>query len=405
MRFERGPFGRIAVIAVESESDVILHALDVLQNHVIPGILSAYLREQMGVIQLCIDCTGYSLLSDVYSFKWESLCQKRKCVADFLRTLICAQDHFIDSELFVMNPEYVFFDPEYKQLYWCCVPILSNKTKKDPDSRNLSWGKLELLLMNPFFYDIMEEDQRNQVLCLLRDEREDDLIKLLEVYASDEFGSSKSEVHHNKFIIRLTIQLILMMVFFAACLFLAMKKYSIFFENTWSSWYVLIFTFLLIMNAVLGRDKVKMPVLTQDISNSETAVSLSRKEMYFPSHREMEKRFSTDSPSSQFSPAFLTQQITPSGKDSKPLRAVIWVNDFLIGRDKSLCDLFLDHPSVSDRHARILHREPVYYLVDLGSAAGTWIGSRRLYSFEENPLSDGDIFICGDFRFVFNHAI
>ena len=69
MRFERGPFGRIAVITVESESDVILHALDVLQNRVIPGILSVYLREQMGIIQLCIDCTGYSLLSDVYSYK------------------------------------------------------------------------------------------------------------------------------------------------------------------------------------------------------------------------------------------------------------------------------------------------------------------------------------------------
>ena len=156
---------------------------------------------------------------------------------------------------------------------------------------------------------------------------------------------------------------------------------------------------------MLGRGKVKKPVLTSDESNSETAIALSRKEMYFPSCREMVKKFSTNSPSSQFSPAFLTQQITQSAKDSKPLRAVVWVDDFLIGRDKSLCDFFLDHPSVSDRHARILHREPVYYLVDLGSAAGTWIGSSRLYSFEENPLSDGDIFICGDFRFVFNHTL
>lgn len=405
MRFERGPFGRIAVITVESESDVILHALDVLQNRVIPGILSVYLREQMGMIQLCIDCTGYSLLSDVYSYKWENLCQKRKCVAEFLQTLISAQDHFIDSELFVMDPEYVFFDPECKQLYWCCIPILSNIALKDPDSRNLSWGKLELLLMNPFFYDIMEEDQRNQILCLLRDEREDDLIKLLTVYTSDEFGSAKFKVQHNKFITRLTIQFIVMSVCFAVCLFLAMKLDSILFENTWSSWYVLIFTFLLIINTMMGRGKVRKPVLTHDDSNSETAISLSRKEMYFPSCREMVQKFSTNSSSSQFSPAFLTQQITQSAKDSKPLRAVIWVDDFLIGRDKSLCDFFLDHPSVSDRHARILHREPVYYLVDLGSAAGTWIGSSRLYSFEENPLSDGDILICGDFRFVFNHAM
>jgi len=156
---------------------------------------------------------------------------------------------------------------------------------------------------------------------------------------------------------------------------------------------------------MLGRGKVKKPALIHEDSNSETTMLLSRKDMYFPTCRETAKKFSTNSPSTQFSPAFLTQQITQSAKDSKPLRAVIWVDDFLIGRDKSLCDFFLDHPSISDRHARILHREPVYYLVDLGSAAGTWIGSSRLYSFEENPLSDGDIFICGDFRFVFNHAL
>ena len=81
MRIERGPFGRIAVKTVESEADVILHALDVLQNHIIPSILSVYIREQLGKVQLCIDCTGYMKLSEARLHEWKDPLFKRKCVA------------------------------------------------------------------------------------------------------------------------------------------------------------------------------------------------------------------------------------------------------------------------------------------------------------------------------------
>lgn len=404
MRFERGPFGRIIVISVESEGDVILHALDVLQNRVIPSILPVYLREQIGKIQLCIDCTGYTSLSEMHSYVWENSNQKRKCIADFLRTLIYAQDHFMDSSLFVMNPEYVFFDPASLQVNWCYIPILNNIEVFNPNSRDLPWGKLELLLLSPFFCDVLEEDERNQILCLFRDEREDDLIKYLIEYTSDKSGSKKSPSWNSKLMTRLIVQLLIMSVCFAAYIFFVEQPKQFAFANTWSSWYLLIFSFLLVISLMFGRGKFKEQVLSSDDKKKELTNSLSRKEMYFPSCEETVKKFNTESAASQFSPAFLTQQVKQSVKDSKPLRAVIWVNDFLIGRDKSLCDLFLDNASISDRHARILHRDPIYYLVDLGSVTGTWIGSRRLYSFEESPLSDGDIFRCGDVYFAFNYS-
>ena len=404
MRFERGPFGRIAVITVESEADVILHALDVLQNHVIPSILPVYLREQMGKIQLCIDCTGFTQLSDMQTYIWENPNQKRKCVAEFLQTLIYAQDHFIDSALFVMDPEFVFFDTSCMQVYWCCIPIIQNNALLDHNSLVLPWGKLELLLMNPFFCDIMEEDERNQILCMFRNEQEDELIKFLIGYTSVKSGRSKSVSRNNNLMIRLIIQFFIMSVCFAVCYYLVKQQDQFALAKTWSSWYVLVFTFLLIISLMSGRGKFREQVLASDEKAKELTDSLSRKEMYFPSCSESSRKFNTDSLSSQFSPAFLTQQVTQSTKDNKPLRAVIWVDDFLIGRDESLCDLFLDDASVSDRHARILHRDPIYYLVDLGSVKGTWIGSRRLYSFEESSLTDGDIFKCGDIRFVFNHT-
>jgi pSer/pThr/pTyr-binding forkhead associated (FHA) protein len=136
----------------------------------------------------------------------------------------------------------------------------------------------------------------------------------------------------------------------------------------------------------------------------ESQKSISRKNMYFPAVANTDDKYSTESCNPLFSPAFLTQNLTASSKSDKPMKAVIWVADFLIGSDKCLCDFCIDHASVSDRHARILFRKPLYFLVDLGSADGTWLGSRRLYSYEENPLTDGDIIVCGEIHFIFNHT-
>ena len=404
MRFERGPFGKIAVKTVASEADVILHALDVLQNHVISSILPVYLREQMGKIQLCIDCTGYVQLSEIKENEWENQCQKRTCIAEFIQVIINAQDHFMESGLFVMDSEYVFFDPMCKTLYWCCLPIFQNGASSNSDPCSPVWDKFELLLMNPFFAEVLEEDDRNQLLCLFRNEREDDVKKFLDSFVLNKGAGKKSRPQTGWRMIRLLIQFFLMGVSFAACIYLENYKPGVFQGRNWASWYVIFFAFTLVISLMFGHGKKTESFSSSGISENESAKSLTRKEMYFPSAGDIEKTYSTDAHTSLFSPAFLTQQITHTGKGSKPLRSVVWVDDFLIGRDKSLCDFFIDETSISDRHARILHREPMYYLMDLGSAAGTWIGSRRLYSFEETPLSDGDIFICGDIRFVFNNT-
>lgn len=401
MRFERGPFGRIAVKTVASENDVILHALDVLQNHVIPSILPVYLREQMGKFQLCIDCTGFIQLSEIKENEWETHFQKRTCIAEFIQAIINAQDHFMESELFIMDSEYVFFDPACRKLYWCCLPVSPNINTSAPDSH--VWEKFELLLMNPFFSDVLNEDDRNQLLCSFRDEREDDVIKFLSDFTDANAITRKSPSNIGDRKIRLIIQFFLMSFSFAVCTYFENYLPEIFPDDNWSSWYVLLFTFILVINLMVGRREKTDSISHSGTRESEIEKSSARKEMYFPSAAGSSNTYSADMKTPLFSPAFLTQQITCTDKGGKPLRSVVWVEDFLIGRDKCLCDFFVDDTSISDRHARILHREPMYYLMDLGSAAGTWIGSRRLYSFEETPLSDGDIFICGTIRFLFNY--
>ena len=79
-----------------------------------------------------------------------------------------------------------------------------------------------------------------------------------------------------------------------------------------------------------------------------------------------------------------------------------WREDFFFFFYRNLCDLFLDDPSVSDRHARIIRRGVLYLIMDLGSSEGTFIGSQKLYSHEENPLTDGDTLTIGKLKFIFS---
>jgi pSer/pThr/pTyr-binding forkhead associated (FHA) protein len=103
------------------------------------------------------------------------------------------------------------------------------------------------------------------------------------------------------------------------------------------------------------------------------------------------------------SPAFLTLHSDQHAKNQIQKNAVVWVDDFLIGSDRVLCDLYLDDRSVSDRHARIIHRESLFFLMDVGSQEGTCIGRRRLYSFEESPLKNGDTVSFGKIVYLFSY--
>jgi len=68
-------------------------------------------------------------------------------------------------------------------------------------------------------------------------------------------------------------------------------------------------------------------------------------------------------------------------------RYALAVGESIIGRDSG-APVFLDHPSVSRRHARIVVEGDRATLEDLGSKNGTFLGGKKVAS--PTPLSDGD---------------
>jgi|OpeIllAssembly_1097287.scaffolds.fasta_scaffold86140_3 hypothetical protein len=64
-----------------------------------------------------------------------------------------------------------------------------------------------------------------------------------------------------------------------------------------------------------------------------------------------------------------------SWNDGTGRREKVFHRDFRIGRDES-CELHLDDPMISRRHAEISHREGLWWIQDLGSRNGTTLDGK-----------------------------
>ncbi|KAI9919438.1 hypothetical protein PsorP6_017666 [Peronosclerospora sorghi] len=69
---------------------------------------------------------------------------------------------------------------------------------------------------------------------------------------------------------------------------------------------------------------------------------------------------------------------------------------YLIGRNAAVCDLVLSHCSISRLHATLIHHENgATYLVDLGSAHGTFVDGLRLTPLQPTLVLPGSILTFG----------
>ena len=72
----------------------------------------------------------------------------------------------------------------------------------------------------------------------------------------------------------------------------------------------------------------------------------------------------------------------------------------LIGRG-SLCDIILEDPTVSRRHARIIRQGDQFFIYDADSMTGTLVDGKKVILLEGTPLRDGSVISIGQMRFVF----
>jgi len=64
----------------------------------------------------------------------------------------------------------------------------------------------------------------------------------------------------------------------------------------------------------------------------------------------------------------------------------------IFGRNKTMSDIWLEHPSISRQHGAIIHGSSGnIYIMDLGSSHGTTCNHKKLQGMRRQSLADGDI--------------
>ncbi|MEO8500694.1 MAG: FHA domain-containing protein [Vicinamibacteria bacterium] len=74
---------------------------------------------------------------------------------------------------------------------------------------------------------------------------------------------------------------------------------------------------------------------------------------------------------------------------------VVDADEAIVGREAN-CNVVVSHPSVSRRHALIKRKQDVFFLVDQGSANGTFVDSKRIV---DATLKDGSVLRFGSASF------
>jgi pSer/pThr/pTyr-binding forkhead associated (FHA) protein len=64
---------------------------------------------------------------------------------------------------------------------------------------------------------------------------------------------------------------------------------------------------------------------------------------------------------------------------------------YIVGRQPDICDIGLEHPSISRQHAVIQHGPTNIFLFDLQSPHGTYVNKTKILSLTYHPLHVGDI--------------
>ncbi|KAL3319897.1 Smad nuclear-interacting protein 1 [Cichlidogyrus casuarinus] len=83
------------------------------------------------------------------------------------------------------------------------------------------------------------------------------------------------------------------------------------------------------------------------------------------------------------------------GKEALPILHIHRQSGFLIGRDRNIADIPMDHPSISKQHAVLQFRHVKgltrLYLIDLESANGTFLNNNRIESKRYYELKEQDM--------------
>lgn len=381
MRVERGPYGSVGVISLNQRDILVSYQLQVLKGKALENIADTSLRNVGSITEICFDVTDLLPLKDLSSLNWTKL-EKKMALVDFLRAFSRIENHYLDREKFLIDEKYIFIDPQAQRFIWCYLPLERVPVKDAAVPLSLL---LENLLYSSSLRGILTQAQHTRFITSVQNKEDENLHELF-----DEIQTEKPSVVIAKK--RKTTGGLspVFFVLFAYCFFTYTESRFGMHLLPFGSEYILIggsgyFLFIYL----LSHRKTERENMHPDKLHADFPVDL-----LFPKEEKPENLY-------YWPPMFLL----PFSGEQKIVnheKGVILADDFLIGCDHVLCDYFIDHPSVSYRHAKICRQATRYYLVDQHSESGTWVKNQRLTPEIPQEIVSGDILRLGEVPLLFS---
>ena len=83
------------------------------------------------------------------------------------------------------------------------------------------------------------------------------------------------------------------------------------------------------------------------------------------------------------------------GDESLPVMHLHRQSAYLIGKDRKIADIPVDHPSCSRQHAvlqyRMVHNKVIPYVIDLNSSNGTYLNNQKIEPQRYVELREKDV--------------
>lgn len=344
-----------------------------------------------------------------------------------VRSLLAADDSLIEKDQLVLRPEYVFCDWQQATVRLLILPVQAVQASQCEDDVPVAFTDLLHSIGKAFHWPDQLTDRLSQAAgpdgssdasrwATLSDQvsREFEMASKPDEASTKHSFADNSNVLHKEHPAALFSMLVALHLLFALLVGLQFSRIFTAARNL-SSTFIISFAFLIILldfwssglwravekhliaagkrlsaqrltafqhpaQATFSRPRHPArpkPLHTRQASAKQTgAGSLSGQTVYLEPETERHRL------------GLLSEKLPGSTEELDGVRAFILLDEFIIGRDATQCDLPLPAPSIGRCHARITRRAGSFFVTDLGSKNGTSLDGRRLNKHEDYLLPD-----------------
>ncbi len=429
MLIKKGPFGYFAVERFDSSECIFSYAGEVIDKNrsgcLLPcsidinGITSSAYFDFSGLIS--IRQSGSALLHGYHRSKKlaKLLDDRRKSAGDFFCSIPVLLDNLISPSAIVLDPDYIFTDEDGSYMKFCLLP-----RKSAPDQIHLSSlgaDRLEILLSEPFFDEVLTNDEKQELIFSVNTDNEDLFKRCAKIIRDSKTDSGIRDINpvsetanaprhlpdrHAKkqsrspYRVRLTKAPSKLLWSFVCALGSAV---TLNFSGLLPS-----LLFILASGVFLVRFFINRRTKKDKEGIKGTELSSVRRMILFSDADEGKIIAATDSstgdgsaPSHSVTPLFTGTLTSVSAKEGKTLSYSVMMDKTTIGSDVFLSDIVIDDPSVEALHAIIYLSGNTFYISDCSRKGTTYIDDRKVAGGRKCEIKNGQKITVGtiDFRF------